>query len=97
MLCFQNHRATVVYDPDLSRPEHLAEAITGINPNKFKASVVDGPYIRTTVVKVKGMTCNSCVNSIQSKLGDQEGIVGELCFYVLALGSEKKLGFTRAC
>ena len=65
-------RATVVFDEDLTKPNHIAEAIGHIG---FEATVVDESF-RSSKLKVKGMTGNSCVKKIETTLGEESGIMG---------------------
>ena len=65
----------MAYDADLTKPDHIAEAISDIAA-KFEASPVE-EHCRTVKIKVSGMASNHCVQTIETKLGAEDGILGE--------------------
>ena len=58
---------------DLTKPDHIAEAISDAG---FEAMPVE-EHCRTVKLKVLGMTCNSCVQTIESTLNAEDGILGK--------------------
>nr|XP_039264519.1 copper-transporting ATPase 2-like [Styela clava] len=71
----QNKQGTVSFNPGMS--DHANEVIEAINDMGFEATIsVSGPRKRTTTVHVniEGMTCNSCVETIEQQLGSYTGV-----------------------
>ena len=64
--------ASIVYIKNLDNPESLFEAISDMG---FDASLKKGDSEELNViVSIKGMTCNSCVNSIEDTVSKLYGI-----------------------
>lgn len=64
--------ASIVYIKNLDNPESLCEAISDMG---FDASLKKGDSEELNViVSIKGMTCNSCVNSIEDTISKLYGI-----------------------
>ena len=64
--------ASVVYIKSLDNPENLCEAISDMG---FDASLKNGnSEEQNVIVGIKGMTCNSCVNSIENTISKLHGI-----------------------
>ena len=61
----------VEYDPSLVTPEKLAQIVTDLG---FPSSVIDQAEAGMVEVVVKGMTCSSCVHTIESRLAKMPGI-----------------------
>ncbi|XP_070553751.1 copper-transporting ATPase 2-like isoform X2 [Ptychodera flava] len=77
----QEKKATIVYDPKNTKPEDLRDVIDDMG---FEASLPGGcttnteippkQLLSTVVLSVEGMTCNSCVRSIEGKLSEHPGV-----------------------
>ncbi|WP_235401191.1 heavy metal translocating P-type ATPase [Rubrobacter aplysinae] len=59
-------RASVSYDPELTRPEGLVEAVRGAGY---------GAEVRQTSLGVTGMSCASCVGRVEKALGRAPGVL----------------------
>ncbi|KAI9506243.1 E1-E2 ATPase-domain-containing protein [Coemansia spiralis] len=66
-----SNTATVAYDSAAVEPAAITEAIEGCG---FDASPLAGSRRSHKTLSVEGMTCQSCVKSIQVALADVEGI-----------------------
>ncbi|KAI7879611.1 heavy metal translocatin [Lichtheimia hyalospora FSU 10163] len=66
----ENESATIHYDPTIRTREQLVEVIEDCG---FEVLDSSNDNITTTVLSVKGMTCQSCVKSITSALMDLAG------------------------
>lgn len=65
-------RATVEYDPFAIDPEQIAEAIRDAG---FEADIIEHKQDDRVDLKVFGMTCASCVNSIERGLHNLPGVI----------------------
>ena len=77
---FQQMRlAEIFYDPALTSVEKLCNAIEEIGfeakPSEHDDIVSEGLDVSETVIKVEGMVCMSCVDSIEAVIGDRPGVV----------------------
>ncbi|GMR42250.1 hypothetical protein PMAYCL1PPCAC_12445, partial [Pristionchus mayeri] len=79
----QTKTATVIFDGSLWNGEKVAEAIDDMGfeaklistkKQRWKRNKEEGGERRTRV-SIKGMTCNSCVQSIQEKLKGVQGVI----------------------
>ncbi|XP_032878170.1 copper-transporting ATPase 2 isoform X2 [Amblyraja radiata] len=71
------HNGTSVYTCVEQRPRSARQAVAGVELEANLSEPVPLPAgIRTACVRVVGMTCHSCVQSIQTQLSKQKGIVG---------------------
>ncbi|XP_064610075.1 copper-transporting ATPase 1-like isoform X2 [Liolophura sinensis] len=72
----------VKYDPNIIDPSAIAEAIDDMG---FEAKVLQGkvsknasqasePQLSSVKIGIKGMTCNSCVKTIEGKLSEHPGV-----------------------
>jgi Cu+-exporting ATPase len=81
----EDKNARIAYDPKLVNPEKLASEIDSLG---FEAQVMSAGSVlreyskspevgvlKVCYVGIDGMTCKSCVNLIESTLGDMEGVV----------------------
>ncbi|ELU04312.1 hypothetical protein CAPTEDRAFT_32189, partial [Capitella teleta] len=72
----EDQAATIRYKAKMTSPEKLCEYIDDMG---FEASVRTDKTAHVSngmcVISVKGMVCHSCVNSIQSHIGDMNGVV----------------------
>ncbi|XP_046684089.1 copper-transporting ATPase 1 isoform X3 [Homalodisca vitripennis] len=66
----QNKNAKISYNSLRTDPQRIKEAIEDMG---FDASLPESE--RTTVIHIEGMTCQSCVNNIQSKLKERDGVI----------------------
>lgn len=75
--------ANVAYNPKLINPNKLASEINDLG---FEAKVMDGSgqecskspalgVLKICYIGIEGMKCHSCVNLIESMLGDMNGVV----------------------
>lgn len=75
----QKKLAEIFYDPGLTSVEKLCRAIEEIGfeakPSEHDDIVNEGLDVSETVVKVEGMVCMSCVDSIEAVIGDRPGVV----------------------
>jgi len=91
----QNQQGVIQYDSSVTSPTTLVDTIEDMG---FDASVSEqGVQKRTQTGKiaVEGMTCNSCVRSIEQQIGSYTGVhsikVGfQLCWDSALVVSEKK-------
>ena len=77
----QKELAEIVYDPSLTNIEKLCQAIEDIG---YEASPSvdeddedasgDSDDVLETIINVEGMVCMSCVDSIESVVGDRAGV-----------------------
>merc|ERR1719500_2602174 len=65
-------RAEVEYLPSLTSPAELAASVTALG---FPCSVLEQEQEGLVEVVVKGMTCSSCVHTIQSKVEAMGGVI----------------------
>jgi Cu+-exporting ATPase len=80
-------KATVVHAPDTVTAEQLAESLTNLG---FPCTVIAQAERGVVEVTIKGMTCSSCVHTIESKLAKMEGVKS----VSVALGTERgKISF----
>ena len=77
-------KAEVDYAPDLVKPQVIADSITELG---FPTTVIEKATEGEVNVNIKGMTCSSCVNSIESGLLKVPGI--ESAVVTLNLGKGK--------
>ena len=61
--------ATIIYNKNITAPEILRESIEDMGFDAFL------PESDTSVkINIFGMTCQSCVNSIEGKIGTNPGV-----------------------
>lgn len=66
----ENKNAKVTFDPSKLSPEEIRNAIDSMG---FEASLF--PSTQTSVIGIEGMTCQSCVRTIESNLQERSGII----------------------
>lgn len=68
----QNEKATIKYDSSLTTPEKLRELIEDIG---FEAILPQkNTQVCNATVNVEGMTCHSCVNTIEGNISKRSGV-----------------------
>ena len=69
----ENESAEITYDPMVTSVEKICKAIEEMG---FDACEEDdkNESLKETVIYVEGMTCMSCVNNIESMIGDRPGV-----------------------
>ena len=79
-------KAEVLYYPNIIQPHTIATEIAklGFPSSVLEDSLSDGSDGDLTV-SIKGMTCSSCVYSIEKNISSQEGIIS----ISVALATEK--------
>jgi len=77
----EEEKATVSYDPSVTDRLTIASEIEQCNPKKFSCSVMSpgedeakGRRTGEAKIHVDGMTCNKCVNFIQSKVSELKAV-----------------------
>ncbi|XP_031553563.1 copper-transporting ATPase 1-like isoform X2 [Actinia tenebrosa] len=71
-ISLQEEKATIKYDASITTPEKLQEVIEDIG---FEAILPkENSGLRNVMINVEGMTCNSCVNTIEAKIGQKNGV-----------------------
>ena len=73
-MSLQNKQGTVRYNPLLLNPDDIVE---GIEDMGFDAVVCDAGFekrTQTITISIEGMTCNSCVQSIEQQVGSYTGV-----------------------
>lgn len=64
----KNNFADVLYHPEMIDPKEIEDRISNIG--KFSACLSE-----QVLISVEGMTCQSCVKSIESKVGEKAGVI----------------------
>lgn len=68
----QEEKATIKYEASITTPEKLRETIEDIG---FEAILPkDDSGLRNVMINVEGMTCNSCVSTIETQIGQRSGV-----------------------
>ena len=72
----ENEQAVIQYDLSLTDPAALREAIDDMG---FEASLLSPPPpstndVQTVLINVDGMTCNSCVQTIEKNISQRAGV-----------------------
>ncbi|XP_046382981.1 copper-transporting ATPase 1 isoform X2 [Ischnura elegans] len=65
--------ATISYDPSVTTPEKLREAIEDMGFEAILPSVANQPL--DVRISIEGMTCGSCVRSIEGRLMETKGVL----------------------
>lgn len=68
----QEEKATIKYDAMITTPEKLKETIEDVGFEVILPNENSG--LRNVMINVEGMTCNSCVNTIETKIGQKSGV-----------------------
>lgn len=74
----EEKEAKIAYSPTETSPPILAEKISDLGfPSKIKlVHPVRGDNCQDAIINVEGMTCQSCVKSIESKISEVSGVLG---------------------
>ncbi|XP_071440657.1 copper-transporting ATPase 2 isoform X2 [Hetaerina americana] len=65
--------ATISYNPSITNPGKLRDSIENMGFEAFLPSSSNGPL--DVRISIEGMTCGSCVRSIEGRLMETEGVV----------------------
>ena len=77
----EDKNARIAYNPKLIDPDKLASEIDSlgfeakVSPSSVRESSPEMGVLKVCCVGIDGMTCRSCVNLIESTLGDMEGVI----------------------
>uniref|UniRef100_A0A673BQG3 P-type Cu(+) transporter n=1 Tax=Sphaeramia orbicularis TaxID=375764 RepID=A0A673BQG3_9TELE len=66
----EKEKASICYDPLKITVPQLQKAIEDLPPGNFKTQLWDSPVL----AKYAGMTCNSCVQSIEGMISQRKGV-----------------------
>nr|XP_054755008.1 copper-transporting ATPase 2-like [Lytechinus pictus] len=74
-----NKEGTITYDANLTSAEKLKEAIYDMGfdatlPGNTPPTINNGTPLSMVIVGIEGMTCQSCVRSIEDKIGAMQGV-----------------------
>lgn len=72
----KNEEAVIQYDPSLTDPGTLREAIDdmGFEASLLSPSPPPKNEVQTVLINVEGMTCNSCVQTIEKNISQHAGV-----------------------
>lgn len=87
----EEKEAKIAYSPTETSPPILAEKISDLGfPSKIKlVHPVRGDNCQDAIINVEGMTCQSCVKSIESKISEVSGVLG------ITVSLEKKQAYVQ--
>ena len=77
----EKENGVVKYDPNITSPDTIADMIDDMGfeavaiPNGGNSDTGTKGETQTCMVRIEGMTCNSCVKTIEGKMGDNPGVV----------------------
>uniref|UniRef100_A0A3P9ISR5 P-type Cu(+) transporter n=1 Tax=Oryzias latipes TaxID=8090 RepID=A0A3P9ISR5_ORYLA len=79
----EKEQATICYDPHKVTVSALQRAIEALPPGNFKVEAPGStnppcftqPLVSTVNIHIEGMTCNSCVQSIEGMISQRKGVV----------------------
>ena len=71
----KNEEAVITYDPSLTNPATLKEAIDEMGFEAFLPSPPPSNDVQMIMINVEGMTCNSCVQSIEKNISKLGGVL----------------------
>uniref|UniRef100_A0A8C6LQJ8 P-type Cu(+) transporter n=1 Tax=Nothobranchius furzeri TaxID=105023 RepID=A0A8C6LQJ8_NOTFU len=83
----EKEKATICYDPLKIKVTQLQSAIEALPPGQFKTELWEDrstqalqpcfsqPLASVVVIHIEGMTCNSCVQSIESVIAQRKGVM----------------------
>ncbi|XP_072040738.1 copper-transporting ATPase 1-like [Amphiura filiformis] len=76
IVSLHDKNATIKYDSSITNPEELRAAIDDMGFECFlpRTDIMIPPPTNTVVIGIEGMTCNSCVKSIEGRLSDHGGV-----------------------
>ncbi|XP_033114023.1 copper-transporting ATPase 1-like [Anneissia japonica] len=75
----ENKNAVISYNPNETTPEMLRQGIDEMGFDCFLPVNLDGTdqnveITQTTLIGIEGMTCNSCVHSIEGSISEKPGV-----------------------
>ncbi|CAH2224967.1 copper-transporting ATPase 2, partial [Pelobates cultripes] len=81
-VCLEQNNAVVIYKPAVITPQQICEEIEDMgfdatisNVKEVLLAIKPGNYVEETVtIRIDGMTCQSCVNTIEGKIGKIHGV-----------------------
>uniref|UniRef100_A0A8C9XTU5 P-type Cu(+) transporter n=1 Tax=Sander lucioperca TaxID=283035 RepID=A0A8C9XTU5_SANLU len=73
----EKEKVSICYDPLKATATQLQQAIEALPPGTFKIQPWDSSGALTSVVNIhiEGMTCNSCVQSIEGMISQRKGVI----------------------
>uniref|UniRef100_A0A8C3VEY9 P-type Cu(+) transporter n=1 Tax=Catharus ustulatus TaxID=91951 RepID=A0A8C3VEY9_CATUS len=73
VVSLENKSAAINYNPSLISTEQLRKAVENVSPETFRVSLLE-EHENLTLVPTLGMTCSSCVQSIEGVLSQKAGV-----------------------
>uniref|UniRef100_A0A7N8Y3D8 P-type Cu(+) transporter n=1 Tax=Mastacembelus armatus TaxID=205130 RepID=A0A7N8Y3D8_9TELE len=77
-VCLEEEKASICYNPLKVTVSQLQQGIEALPPGNFKTQPWDSsdpPLASVVTIHIEGMTCNSCVQSIESMISQRKGVV----------------------
>ncbi|KAF4104622.1 hypothetical protein G5714_013953 [Onychostoma macrolepis] len=81
VVSLENRQASIQHNPKQISAVELRKAIEGLPPGKFKAILPTSsepsflqPLVSVTEIHIEGMTCGSCVQSIEDMISQKKGV-----------------------
>uniref|UniRef100_A0A8C0V6G9 P-type Cu(+) transporter n=1 Tax=Cyanistes caeruleus TaxID=156563 RepID=A0A8C0V6G9_CYACU len=82
VVSLENKSAAINYNPSLISIEELRKAVENVSPERFRVSLPEEhenldpsqPLTQVVVINIEGMTCSSCVQSIEGVLSQKAGV-----------------------
>uniref|UniRef100_A0A8C9XX19 P-type Cu(+) transporter n=1 Tax=Sander lucioperca TaxID=283035 RepID=A0A8C9XX19_SANLU len=73
----EKEKVSICYDPLKATATQLQQAIEALPPGTFKIQPWDssGPLASVVNIHIEGMTCNSCVQSIEGMISQRKGVI----------------------
>uniref|UniRef100_A0A667ZB74 P-type Cu(+) transporter n=1 Tax=Myripristis murdjan TaxID=586833 RepID=A0A667ZB74_9TELE len=82
----EKEKASICHDPQKITVPQLQQAIEALPPGNFKTQLWDSsstfspastfqPLLSVAHIRIEGMTCNSCVQSIEGMISQKKGVV----------------------
>ena len=72
----EEEQANIEYDKAVTNPTDLVSAIEemGFDAEEINPDIHSDAHFETVLIDIEGMTCNSCVNSIEKMIGGREHV-----------------------
>uniref|UniRef100_A0A9J8AQI6 P-type Cu(+) transporter n=1 Tax=Cyprinus carpio carpio TaxID=630221 RepID=A0A9J8AQI6_CYPCA len=82
VVSLENTQAVIQHNPKETSAAELQKAIEGLPPGSFKAAVLPAspepgflqPLVSVAEIHIEGMTCGSCVQSIEGVISQKKGV-----------------------